>query len=76
MPEEYNRERIDQLIKEAREITAHLRAETEKIKAEMARVVDGEDEADVNEPDGEKAALDASILAEIAPKKSSWWRWR
>jgi hypothetical protein len=41
MAEEYDRERTAALIKEAREITAQLKDEAEKIKVQMNRVLEG-----------------------------------
>jgi len=71
--QEYDKERAMALIKQARDLTAQLKAEMEEIKTQMDTVLD---EAGDNSDRVEQAALDANILSEVAPKKTVWWRWR
>ena len=73
MTEEYDKERAMALIKQARDLTAQLKAETEEINTHMETVLDGVGD-DLDRVD--QAALDADILSEVAPKKTLWWRWR
>lgn len=73
MAQEYDKERAMALIKQARDLTAQLKAEMEEIKTQMDTVLD---EAGDNSDRVEQAALDANILSEVAPKKTVWWRWR
>ena len=73
MTGEYDKERTAALIKQARDLTAQLKAETEEIKTHMETVVDG---PDARLDEGEEAGLDATILAEVAAKRTLWWRWR
>lgn len=51
---EYDRERSATLIKEAQELIGHLKAETEGIKRQMERVLDGGDDETLDAPEGEK----------------------
>ena len=75
MTEEFDREVTARLLKQAREIAAHLKTETEEIKMEMERVLDGgEEHWDGNA--GEKDARAISCLEEVMPRRSFWHRWR
>ena len=69
----FPKERTAALIKQARDLTAQLKAETEEIKTHMETVVDGPDD---RLDEGGEAGLDATILAEVAAKRTLWWRWR
>jgi len=73
----YDRERVAALIKAARQITDDLKDETEKIKIEMTRVLNGDeyDDALLDGPEAEKVANDADFSGRTPPK--SFWRfWR
>ena len=60
MSAEFDKERTAALLKEAQEITSHLKVETEVLKRQMARVLhDREDEAS-DQPAGQKAVTAAS----------------
>ena len=76
MGEEYDKERSATLIKEAQEIIGHLKAETDGIKRQMERVLDGGEEETSDTPEGEKAAGDEIILEKAHPAKSRWRFWR
>ena len=76
MAEEYDKERAAALIKEARELTAHLKDEMEKIKAQMERVLDGGEDEFSDGQEGEKSATEHSILEGVVPRKSFWKVWR
>lgn len=72
MSQEYDKERTAALIKEARDITAHLKVETEMIKTEMESVLEGPNADFLDELDRDEAALDTSIMAEVVPRKPFW----
>jgi hypothetical protein len=67
LAEEYDKERSAALIKEARDIMAHLKDETEKLKTQMERVFEGGEDEEI-----EKAADEVSILEGVVPRKVSW----
>ena len=60
----YDKERAAALIKAAQEITGHLKTETEGIKQQMARVLEGDEDDE------------ATVIAEARPVKSRWRFWR
>jgi hypothetical protein len=68
MQEGYDREKTAALIKEAREITNHLKAETEGLKRQMARMLHGGEDETVGMEEGQKA------LAIAAKPGWSFWR--
>jgi hypothetical protein len=62
------------LLRQARALTAHLKAETEAIQADMEKVF--EDDGDPR-LDGEEIARAGLLkVREVVPKKSFWRRWR
>jgi hypothetical protein len=73
MQEDYDRGKCAALIKEAREIAGHLKVETESIRRQMARVLEGgEDEPlEVSEGSGHGNVLGARDVG-----KSFWQFWR
>jgi hypothetical protein len=73
MQEEYDRKKTAALIKEAHEITHHLKAETESLKRQMARVLEGDEDEPIGAPE---TRLDASISNEQGVGKSFWQFWR
>ena len=72
MDQEYDPERIAALINEARELAAQVKLEVEQIKAQVERVFD-DAEHRADELDTE-TDTDASILAEVVPRRKSFWR--
>jgi hypothetical protein len=76
MTDVYDKERTAALIKEARQLTAELKVETEKIKSQMENVLEGGEDEFLDVREGEKAAPDASILEGVVPRKSAWRFWR
>jgi hypothetical protein len=73
----YDRERTAALIKEARQLTADLKVETEKIKIEMTRVLSDDEHEDAlfDAPEAEKVGNDADFSG-ATPPKSFWRFWR
>jgi hypothetical protein len=61
MGELYDKERTVALIKEARQLTADLKIETEKIRIQMTRVLLGEDELS-HASEGETVTNDADFF--------------
>jgi hypothetical protein len=76
MSEEYDKERTAALIKEARDIIAHLEDEAEKIKTQMERVLEAGEDEFLDAQKGERFTDDASILEGLVPRKSFWRPWR
>jgi hypothetical protein len=76
MGEEYDKERTAALIKKGQEITAHLKVETQTIKRQMERVLEGGEEETIEAPKGEKVGDEASILEAAREVKSRWRFWR
>ena len=77
MGEEYDKERAAALIKAGRDITAHLKAETEIIKKQMERVLTGgEDEEAANAPRREEVAKHAIVQSKARVGKTRWRFWR
>ena len=73
MQMDFDREKCVALVKEAHEITYHLKAETEHLKRQIEKVLEGGDD----EPLGERvAARDGHNLGEGAVSKSLWQFWR
>jgi hypothetical protein len=66
MRAEYDKERTAALLKEAQEITSHLKVETEALKRHMARVLDGREAETLDLPEAQKAVT----------ATSGWWFWR
>jgi hypothetical protein len=66
MSAEYDRERTAALLKEAQEITSHLKVETEALKRQMATVLDGREDETSGQPAGQKAVT--------APSRWRFWR--
>jgi hypothetical protein len=62
---EFNKERTVALLKEAQEITSHLRIETKVLERQMARVLDGREE----EP-----LVDQPVVANATA--GTTWNWR
>ena len=65
MGAEFDKERTVALLKEAQEITSHLRIETQVLERQMARVLDGREE----EP-----LVDPPVVAKVAA--GATWNWR
>ena len=65
MGAEFDKERTVALLKEAQEITSHLRIETQVLERQMARVLDGRE----GEP-----LVDPPVVAEVAAVAT--WNWR
>ena len=60
MSAEFDKERTAALLKEAQEITSHLKVETEVLKRQMARVLDGREDEASDQPAGHNAVTAAS----------------
>jgi hypothetical protein len=78
MIDAYDRERTAALIKEARQLTADLKVETEKIKIEMTRVLTGDEEDEdalSDAPEAETVENDTDFSG-ATPPKSFWRFWR
>jgi len=77
MGEEYDKARTAALIKEGQEITAHLKVETQTIKRQMERVLEGREEESLDAPEGEKVFGDEPTMVQAASEVKSRWRfWR
>jgi hypothetical protein len=81
MAEEYDKERAAALIRAGRDITAHLKAETELIKRQMEKVLTGGEEVEETDaPKRAKVADHASIGASVGEStpvaKARWRFWR
>jgi len=73
MQDDYDREKCLALVKEAHEITHHLKVETESIKRQIGRVLEGGEDESLDALEG---TLAANILKEGAVGKSFWQFWR
>ena len=60
MSSEFDKERTAALLKEAQEIMSHLKVETEVLKRQMARVLDGREDELSDPPAGQMAVAAAS----------------
>jgi hypothetical protein len=76
MNDGYDKERTAALIKEARQLTADLKVETEKIKSQMENVLEGGEDELLDVREGDKVAPDANLLEGVVPRKSAWRFWR
>jgi hypothetical protein len=76
MSAEYDKDRTAALVKEAQEITSHLKVETEGLKRQMARVLDGDEEAAVGPTASHKVVESASSTTAATAAKSGWSFWR
>jgi hypothetical protein len=82
MGEEYDPERAAALIKAGRDITAHLKAETELIKRQMERVLTGEEEEEETGHGPSTAERTAEVADTAAGRemtgvaKARWRFWR
>ena len=74
MGELFDKKRTVALIKEARQLTADLKIETEKIRIQMTRVLLGEDELS-HASEGETVTDGADFL-KVTPPKFIWRFWR
>ena len=76
MIDAYDKQRTAALIEEARQLTADLKIETEKIKAAMTRVLTGDEDegAILDGPEAETVGNDADFSG-AAPPKSFWRFW-
>ena len=72
MHEDYDRGKCAALLKEARAITSQLRAETESIRRQMARVLEGGEDEPLDALEGTRGA---NISAREAGR-SFWQSWR
>ncbi len=75
MSDVYDKERTAALIKEARQLTADLKIETEKIRIEMSRVLDGDEDKSCEVLDDVTVAHDADF-SKVTPPKFFWRFWR
>ena len=73
MQEDYDRGKCAALVKEGREITDLLKAETESIRRQMARALEGGEDEPL---DALEATRGASTVEEGATGKSFWQFWR
>jgi hypothetical protein len=73
MSDVYDKERTAALIKEARQITADFKVETESIKRQMDRVLEGggDEEKFCGASDGETVAHDADLSGATPPTDRS-----
>jgi hypothetical protein len=72
MPEDYDRRKCAALVKEAREITDHLKAEAESIRRQMARVLEGGEDEPLDALEGARGAK----VSEREAGRSFWQFWR
>jgi hypothetical protein len=70
----YDKERTAALIEEARQISADLKIETERIKIEMTKILGDEDDAPLDEPEAETIVNDPDFSG-VTPPKSFWRFW-
>ena len=73
MQVDFDRKKCVALVKEAREITYHLKVETEHLERQIEKVLEGGDDEPLAERVG---ARDGHNLAEGAVSKSFWQFWR
>jgi len=76
MSAEYDKERTAALVKEAQEITSHLKIETEDLRRQMARVLDGGEDETAGPVKSQKVVENASIAEGAIAAKSGWSFWR
>jgi len=77
MGTEYDKNRTAALIKEAREITDHLKNEMEGLRRQLACVLDDRRDEAGDAPTDDRKALESSSITKgtIAAKLGwSWWR--
>jgi hypothetical protein len=74
--DEYDKERTAALIKEAQELTAHLKLEVKEIETQMGRVLKGDEDEILDALESENAAHPADVLLEPAAGKFLWRFWR
>ena len=72
MPEDYDGRKYAALVKEAREITDHLKAEAESIRKQMARVCEGGEDEPLDVLEGMRGAN----ISEREAGRSFWQFWR
>lgn len=73
MQVDYDREKCVVLVKEAHQITSHLKAETEHLDRLIGRVLEGGDD---ELPSERVEARDGQNLGEGAVSKAFWQFWR
>jgi hypothetical protein len=76
MGEEYDKEKTAALIKEGREITAHLKIETQAIKGQMDRMLEGGEDEGIDAHEGKKVGDVPTIVQAASEAKSRWRIWR
>jgi hypothetical protein len=72
MPEDYDRRKYAALVKEAREIIDHLKAEAEGIRTQMARVLEGGEDKPLDALEGTHGAN----ISEREAGRAFWQFWR
>jgi hypothetical protein len=73
MQVDYDREKCVALVKEAHQITSHLKAETKHLDRQIGRVLEGGDD---DLPSERVGARDRRNLGEGEVSKSFWHFWR
>ena len=76
MGDAYDKKRTAALIEEARQITADLKTETEGIKRQMERMLDGEEDGSLDASLGEKVERDSDFSEGERVPKFFWRFWR
>jgi hypothetical protein len=77
MSVEYDKDRTAALIKEAQEITNHLKIEMEGLRRQVVCVLDGGTDETGNAPtDDPKAVEQSSMAKRTIAAKSGWSLWR
>ena len=71
----YDKERAATLIEEARQISADLKIEIERIRIEMTRVLGDDEDAPLDGSEAEKVVNDPDFFG-VTPPKSFWRFWR
>jgi hypothetical protein len=71
----YDKERTAALIEEARQISADLKIETERIGIEMSRVLGDDEDAPLDGSEAEKVVNDPDFSG-VTPPRSFWRFWR
>lgn len=76
MSAEYDKQRTAALIKEAREITNHLKVEMESLKRQIARVLDGDPDEPGTPTENRKVIEEMSTADRTIARRSGWLFWR
>ena len=76
MTPEYEKEKSAALVREAHEITRHLKVEIDGLTRQMARVLDGGEDERVGANGRQEIAAGTAIVKGAKVAKSGWLFWR